>query len=112
MKLSSIVLILFSLVVSAQAKTILTNDEEGLVSGLRRHAITEGELDGETHPHVVLLSAEVDGSPAFRCSGVMLDPKTVLTAGHCVTNTPTNPVTGISLYPTSDMQECIDNGMT
>jgi V8-like Glu-specific endopeptidase len=46
-------------------------------------AITEGELDGTAHPHVVLLLMEVDGEPAFRCSGTLIAPTYLLTAGHC-----------------------------
>jgi len=46
-------------------------------------AITDGELDGDNHPQVVLLLMEVDGQPAFRCSGTLLSPTVLLTAGHC-----------------------------
>jgi len=46
-------------------------------------AITDGELDGNRHPYVVLLLMEVNGQPAFRCSGTLLSPTVFLTAGHC-----------------------------
>lgn len=46
-------------------------------------AVTDGELDGENHPQVVLLLMEVDGEPAYRCSGTLLSPTVLLTAGHC-----------------------------
>lgn len=46
-------------------------------------AITYGELDGDGHPAVVLVLMEVDGEPAFRCSGTLIAPTVVLTAGHC-----------------------------
>ena len=46
-------------------------------------AITDGELDGNGHPAVVLVLMEVNGHPAFRCSGTLLSPTIVLTAGHC-----------------------------
>ena len=35
-------------------------------------AITDGELDGEDHPRVVLILMEVGGEPAYRCSGTLL----------------------------------------
>ena len=46
-------------------------------------AVTDGELDGDKHPQVVLLLIEEDGEPAWRCSATMLSPTVVLTAGHC-----------------------------
>jgi hypothetical protein len=45
-------------------------------------AITDGEQDGNGHPYVVLLLMEVGGKPAFRCSGTLLSPTVLLTAGH------------------------------
>ena len=50
-------------------------------------AITDGELDGEGHPHVVLLLMEVGGEPMYRCSGTLLSPTVLLTAGHCTSTT-------------------------
>jgi len=46
-------------------------------------AVTDGELDGDGHPYVVLLLMEVNGQPAFRCSGTLLSATVLLTAGHC-----------------------------
>ena len=46
-------------------------------------AITDGELDGDDHPQVVLIIMDIGGTPAYRCSGTMLSPTVVLTAGHC-----------------------------
>ena len=54
-------------------------------------AITDGELDGEGHPHVVLLLMEVGGEPMYRCSGTLLSPTVLLTAGHCTSNYPDEP---------------------
>ena len=45
--------------------------------------ITNGALDGTAHPAVVLIVMDVAGKPAFRCSGTVIAPKLVLTAGHC-----------------------------
>ena len=68
-------------------------------------AITNGELDGEEHPHVVLIIADVDGAPAFRCTGTQISATFVLTAGHCVTNFPEpGSVTGMRIFTESDVQ--------
>jgi hypothetical protein len=45
--------------------------------------ITNGALDGNAHPAVVLIVMDVGGQPAFRCSGTLIAPKLVVTAGHC-----------------------------
>lgn len=46
-------------------------------------AITHGEPDGDDHPYVGLLIFDVGGSPAWRCTGTLLNPSVMLTAGHC-----------------------------
>ena len=48
------------------------------------NAILFGELDGDAHPYVGLMVADVDGEPAWRCSGTLIAPTVFLTAGHCV----------------------------
>jgi secreted trypsin-like serine protease len=67
-------------------------------------AITNGELDGEDHPMVVLLSMDVEGVPTWRCSATLLSPTVVLTAGHCTSNYPDSPYTGMRIYTESDVQ--------
>jgi hypothetical protein len=67
-------------------------------------AVTDGELDGDGHPHVVLLLMEVGGVPAFRCSGTLLSPTVLLTAGHCTDNFPGAPFTGMRVFTESDVQ--------
>ena len=47
-------------------------------------AITDGEPDGNGHPYVGLMVAQLaDGTPLWRCSGTLLSPTVFLTAGHC-----------------------------
>jgi hypothetical protein len=47
-------------------------------------AVTNGQPDGDAHPYVGLLVFDVaPGQPAWRCSGALIAPDVVLTAGHC-----------------------------
>jgi hypothetical protein len=69
-------------------------------------AVTDGELDGEGHPNTVLILMEVGGQPAFRCSGTLISPTVVLTAGHCTNNYPDEPYSGMRIFTESD----VDNG--
>jgi len=65
-------------------------------------AITDGELDGTGHPAVVLVLMEVNGAPAFRCSGTLLSPTIVLTAGHCAGEP--GEFSGIRVFAESNVQ--------
>jgi V8-like Glu-specific endopeptidase len=67
-------------------------------------AITHGELDGEGHPEVILILMEVDGEPAYRCSGTLISPTFVLTAGHCAGAA--GEFSGLRIFTESD----VDNG--
>jgi len=78
-----------------------------LVSVLPAGAVTDGELDGNGHPGVVLLLMEVGGQPMFRCSATLLTPTVVLTAGHCTNNFPDPPFTGMRVFTESDVQSGI-----
>jgi len=52
-------------------------------------AVTNGQPDGDNHPYVGLLVFDVidpdtgEPVPAWRCSGALIAPNVVLTAGHC-----------------------------
>jgi hypothetical protein len=47
-------------------------------------AITNGVPDGNDHPYVGLLVFDsAPGQPAWRCSGSLISPTVVVTAGHC-----------------------------
>lgn len=72
-------------------------------------AVTDGELDGEGHPYVVLLLMEVDGAPAFRCSATLIAPTYVLTAGHCTSNFPDGEYSGMRVFTESDVQNGDNN---
>lgn len=46
-------------------------------------AITWGEPDGDRHPNVGLIIFDDEDGPAWRCTGTLIAPDVVLTAGHC-----------------------------
>lgn len=46
-------------------------------------AITWGEPDGDDHPNVVTLAFVQNGVGLYSCTGTLLTPYVVLTAGHC-----------------------------
>jgi Trypsin len=75
----------------------------GVILG-RTHAVTDGHLDGNLHPAVVLLLMEVGGEPAFRCSGTLLSPTVLLTAGHCTNAFPAEDYSGMRVFTESDVQ--------
>lgn len=75
-----------------------------MVTAMPAMAITEGGLDGDNHPGVVLLLMEVGGEPMYRCSATLLSPTVVLTAGHCTSNYPDEPFTGMRIFTESDVE--------
>lgn len=64
-------------------------------------AVTDGELDGNGHPYVGLMVAQAaDGTPLWRCSGTLLNPRVFLTAGHCTEA----PAAHVEIWFDADMQ--------
>ena len=47
-------------------------------------AITWGEPDGNQHPHVGTLLFVQNGVGYYSCTGTLINPQVMLTAGHCV----------------------------
>src|SRR5437899_1891462 len=64
--------------------------------------ITDGTLDGNAHPAVVLIIMDIAGKPAFRCSGTIIAPKVVLTAGHCAGEP--GEFSGLRIFNEADVQ--------
>ena len=64
--------------------------------------ITHGTVDGDAHPAVVLIIMDIDGAPAFRCSGTLIAPTFVVTAGHCAGEA--GEFSGIRIFTESDVQ--------
>src|SRR5438034_10539159 len=65
--------------------------------------ITYGAVDGNAHPAVVRIVMDVAGQPAFRCSGTLIAPKVVLTAGHCAGEP--GEFSGVRIFTESDVQD-------
>ena len=74
-----------------------------LITALPAAAITGGELDGDDHPNVGLMIADIDGEPQWRCSGTLIAPRVFLTAGHCV-----DGATGARVWFASDLADIPD----
>src|SRR5438067_640499 len=70
-------------------------------------SITDGTLDGNAHPAVVLLLMDVAGQPAFRCSATLIAPKVVLTAGHCAGEP--GEFSGMRIFTESDVENGNNN---
>jgi V8-like Glu-specific endopeptidase len=76
-----------------------------LVTALPAAGITHGQLDGNGHPAVVLVVMDVDGQPAFRCSGTLIAPTYVVTAGHCAGEP--GEFSGMRIFTQSDVESGI-----
>ncbi|HYV67218.1 MAG TPA: trypsin-like serine protease [Myxococcales bacterium] len=75
--------------------------------GDRSSSITNGNVDGNAHPAVVMIVMDVGGQPAFRCSGTFIAPKVVLTAGHCAGEP--GEFSGVRVFTESDVQSGNNN---
>jgi len=64
--------------------------------------ITHGDLDGNRHPATVLIIMDVNKKPAFRCSGTLISPTVVLTAGHCAGER--GEFSGLRIFNEADVQ--------
>ena len=75
-----------------------------LVVAIPVAAITDGDLDGDGHPYVGLMVAQLaDGTPLWRCSGTLLSPTLFLTAGHCTEA----PAAHVEIWFDADVQSGI-----
>jgi len=70
-------------------------------------SITNGTLDGSAHPAVVLIIMDVAGRPTYRCSGTLIAPKVVLTAGHCAGEP--GEFSGLRVFTESDVENGNNN---
>lgn len=70
-------------------------------------SITDGSVDGNRHPAVVLIIMDIAGEPAFRCSGTLIAPKVVLTAGHCAGEP--GEFSGLRIFTESDVENGNNN---
>jgi V8-like Glu-specific endopeptidase len=64
-------------------------------------------VDGNAHPAVVLIVMDIDGRPAFRCSGTLIAPTVVLTAGHCAGEP--GEFSGLRVFTESDVENGNNN---
>ena len=82
-------------------------EPQGLMAPTGASRITHGTPDGAAHPAVVLIIMDVAGAPAYRCTGTLLSPTVVLTAGHC-TGKP-GEFSGMRIFTESDVEHGNNN---
>ncbi|MES3035393.1 MAG: trypsin-like serine protease [Gemmatimonadota bacterium] len=73
----------------------------------RPSLITYGKPTGDAHPEVVLIIMDVDDAPSYRCSGTLITPTRVLTAGHCTGEE--GEFSGMRIFTESDVRNGDNN---
>lgn len=96
----------FALITGA-ALTGCAGDAVAPATNDRPSLITYGSPTGVEHPEVVLIVMDVNNAPAYRCSGTLISPSRVLTAGHC-TGEP-GEFSGMRIFTESDVQRGHNN---
>ncbi len=96
-------------VLAATAVSLLGCDSASTAPRIpdRPSFITYGALDGNAHPAVVLVVMDIGGEPAFRCSGTLIAPKVVVTAGHCAGEP--GEFSGVRIFTESDVENGNNN---
>jgi secreted trypsin-like serine protease len=79
----------------------------GLVAPKTASLITNGSVDGNAHPATVLIVMDEKGVPSWLCSGTLIAPKIVLTAGHCAGEP--GEFSGIRIYTESNVDDGNNN---
>lgn len=96
-----------AVLLSALAAAGCASDGATAVQTDRPTLITYGSPTGSAHPEVVLVLMEQNGVPAFRCSGTLISPTRVLTAGHCTGEA--GEFSGMRIFTESDVQNGDNN---
>ena len=76
--------------------------DSSMSTGIERPSlVTRGTPTGAAHPEVVLILMEENGAPAYRCTGTLISPTLVLTAGHCTGEV--GEFSGMRIFTESDV---------
>jgi V8-like Glu-specific endopeptidase len=68
-----------------EASDFITEDEHEILPVDQRFYLPDGDRDfSNRYPFAVMVSASVEAHDVIKCSGALISPRLVLTAGHCV----------------------------